>query len=77
MIRKPIKQNFKDKKYFYWMSSSSFKYVMEKNPSIIEGFHSCGPGNTYNEIKKMIGSKGNLEVSLSYDSWKNSLLGSK
>ncbi len=77
LIRKPIKQNFKDKKYFYWMSSSSFKYVMEKNPSIIEGFHSCGPGNTYNEIKKMIGSKGNLEVSLSYDSWKNSLLGSK
>ena len=31
---------------------------MEKNPSIIEGFHSCGPGNTYNEIKKMIGEKG-------------------
>ncbi len=77
LIRKPIKQDFKDKKYFYWMSSSAFKYVIEKNPSIIEGFHSCGPGNTYNEIKKMIGAKGNLEVSLSYDSWKNSLIGIK
>ena len=77
LIRIPLKQNFKDKKYFYWMSSSAFKYAMEKNPSILEGFHSCGPGNTYNEIKKMIGAKGNLAVFLSYDTWKNSLLGNK
>jgi len=77
LIRKPIKHDFKKKKYFYWMSSSAFKYVMEQNPSILKGYHSCGPGNTYNEIKKMIGAKGNLEVVLSYDSWKNSLLGNK
>ena len=76
LLEKPIKIDFNNKKFFYWMSSSAFKYVLKHNPSIVNGFHSCGPGNTYIEIKKMLGEKCNLEVFLSYDSWKNSLLGS-
>jgi len=73
LIKKPINQDFSNKKYFYWMSSSAFKYVIEKNPNLVDAFHSCGPGNTYKEIKKMLGKKNNLEIFLSYDSWKNFL----
>ncbi len=74
LIRKPIKEDFKNKKYFYWMSSSAFKYAIEQNPNIINKFHSCGPGNTYKAIKKMLGKNKNLKIFLSYESWKNYLL---
>ena len=57
------------------MSSSAFKYALEENPSIIKGYHSCGPGNTYKELKKVIGEKNNLNIFLSYNEWKNYLLG--
>ncbi|MDC3112874.1 hydroxymethylbilane synthase [Pelagibacteraceae bacterium] len=62
------------KKYFYWMSSSAFKATIEKYPEIIKKYHFCGPGNTYNEILKILGEDKNLFVELSYDSWKNKLL---
>ena len=75
LIKKPIKFNLNKKKYFYWMSSSAFKYALEENPSIIKGYHSCGPGNTYKELKKVIGEKNNLNIFLSYNEWKNYLLG--
>ena len=64
------------KKYFYWMSSSAFKATTEKYPEIIKKYHFCGPGNTYNEIFKILGEDKNLFVELSYDSWKNKLLNS-
>ena len=34
------------------MSSSAFELALSKFPSIRDKFHFCGPGNTYNEIKK-------------------------
>ncbi len=62
------------KKYFYWMSSSAFKVSIDKYPEIIEKYHFCGPGNTYNEISKILGNDKNLFVELSYDSWKKKLI---
>ncbi len=62
------------KKYFYWMSSSAFKVCIDKYPKIIEKYHFCGPGNTFNEISKILGNDKNLFVELSYDSWKKKLL---
>ncbi len=62
-----------EKKHFYWMSSTAFKYTFEKYPELKEKFHYCGPGNTYNEISSILGNDKNLFVELSYDSWKNKL----
>ncbi len=62
------------KKYFYWMSSSAFKLSIDKYPNIIDKYHFCGPGNTFNEISKILGNDKNLFVELSYDSWKKKLL---
>ena len=70
-----ISLNFENKNYFYWMSSSAFKYAITNYPSIQNKFHFCGPGNTYNEIKKILGDDSkNLTVELSYKDWKNNIL---
>ena len=70
-----ISYNFENKNYFYWMSSSAFKYAIEKNPKIRSKMHYCGPGNTFNEIKKILGNMShNLSIELSYNNWKNKML---
>ncbi len=56
------------------MSSSAFNYVVKKFPEIINQFHACGPGNTYEVLKKVIKDKKRLEVVLSYNVWKKRLL---
>ena len=67
--------NLENKNYFCWMSSSAFKYAIHKYPNIKNKFHFCGPGNTYKEIKKILGDESqNLTVELSYKDWKNKIL---
>ena len=58
------------------MSSTAFKYTLNKYPELLEKYHYCGPGNTYNEIYSILGHDKNLFVELSYDSWKKKLLSS-
>ena len=70
----PIKENISSKKHFYWMSLSAFKYAKKNFPDIIQANHYCGPGNTYEEIKKIITDPNKLSVALSYSSWKKKLL---
>ncbi len=74
LLEMPIKEDIRNKKYFYWMSSSAFKYVKKYYPEIINANHSCGPGNTYIEIKKIITDPKKLSIALSYNSWKEKLL---
>ncbi len=62
------------KKYFYWMSSSAFNLAITREPKVLEGNHSCGPGNTFKEIKKMIKDPTKLTIKLSYDDWKKDIL---
>ena len=70
-----ISLNLENKNYFYWMSASAFKYAITKYPNIQNKFHFCGPGNTYNEIKKILGDDTkNLTIELSYKEWKNNIL---
>ena len=72
-----ISYNLENKKYFYWMSSSAFKYALSKYPNIRDKFHFCGPGNTYNEIKNILGKDSkNLFIELSYNDWKSNILSS-
>ncbi len=72
-----ISYNLENKNFFYWMSSSAFKYALSKYPNIRNKFHFCGPGNTYNEIKKILGKDSkNLFIELSYNDWKSNILSS-
>jgi len=74
LIDLPINEDIEDKKFFYWMSSSAFNYVLKQYPKIINGYHACGPGNTYEVLKKVIKDPERLEVVLSYNAWKNKLI---
>ncbi len=68
-----FKINIQEKKHFYWMSSSAFRYTLEKYPELKERYHYCGPGNTYNEIYSILGNDKNLFVELTYDIWKQKI----
>jgi len=54
---------------FYWMSYSAFKLAIQLRPDILNKKNACGPGNTYQEISKII-PKEKLNVYLSYDDFK-------
>lgn len=68
----------KGKKFFYWMSGSSFIQAVKLEPEVVRGVHFCGPGNTWNiicnELKK---HKINQEpyICLGFAHWKNILGG--
>ena len=70
----PIKEELNTKQFFYWMSFSAFRYAISEYPLIIKANHACGPGNTYKEIKKMLEDPTKLNIYLSYEEWKSSLL---
>jgi hypothetical protein len=54
---------------FYWMSYSAFKLAIQLRPDILNKKNACGPGNTYQEISKII-PKEKLNVYLSYEDFK-------
>ena len=76
LIKNKINQNLSQKTHFYWMSGSAFEYAIEKFPEIIEKFHSCGPGNTYEIIKKNV-TEDRIKIFLNYEDWKNEITNGK
>ena len=57
------------------MSSSAFKYAIDRHPNIRDKIHFCGPGNTYKEIKNILADDSKkLFIELSYNDWKNKIL---
>ena len=73
LLEKTNSFDFKEKKYFFWMSSSAFNLAVKNNPIILDAYHACGPGNTYKEIKKVIKDPTKLYVYLSYEDWKKEI----
>ena len=58
---------------FYWMSFSAFNLAIKLRPEILNKRNSCGPGNTYNQISKVIPKK-QLNVYLSYEDFRENEL---
>lgn len=59
-------------RYFYWKSSSDFLKAIQHYPQIIEYYHACGPGSTYQTIKSKIASE-RIRVFLNENEWRASL----
>jgi hydroxymethylbilane synthase len=57
------------KTHFFWMSYFAFKKAVAKHPEIRDKHHACGPGNTYDLIKRDLGDTGQLTVYLNYEDW--------
>ena len=54
---------------FFWMSPLHFKKALEYFPEILNGNHSCGPGRTYDYLKKNIPKSKHIRCYFSYDHW--------
>ena len=72
LIKSEINEDLSKKTHFYWMSGSAFLHALEKFPNITNKYHSCGPGNTYEIIKKNV-TEGHIKIFLSYNDWKNEI----
>jgi hydroxymethylbilane synthase len=57
------------KTHFYWNSASAFLRAVELIPEIAQGYHGCGPGNTFETLRKHLGGDDRLRVFLSHADW--------
>lgn len=66
--------DIRGKTHFFWMSGSSFQRALELYPEILsEGYHGCGPGNTYKILAKLLPSD-RLRVFLDFENWRHMTL---
>lgn len=56
---------------FYWHSGSQFLAAYQRNPSLREKKHACGPGNTYKVLQEHLGPRASVDVFLSEEQWRN------
>jgi hydroxymethylbilane synthase len=75
LVKRSIQQDLTHKTHFYWMSGTAFLEAKSNNPKIGEnGFHSCGPGQTYELLKSEINDPKRLSVFLNHSQWKEFVL---
>ena len=53
-----------DSEAFQWKSGSEFILALQRFPELKNRFHICGPGRTYDTIKKHLGHEQNIFVEL-------------
>lgn len=73
LIDRPIAEDIKNKKYFFWSSYSSFIRAYRMYPELINARHSCGPGHTYDLIKKALGPERDVQIYLNYFDWQKNI----
>lgn len=57
---------------FYWRSGSQFLAALQKEPSLVNKRHACGPGNTYKVIRDHLGPQALIEIYLDEEHWRKS-----
>lgn len=74
LINPKFPSGFQKRKFFFWMSFIAFSEAISQFPEILYRNHSCGMGNTYKKIKKLIPDPQKLTCHLSYNHWKKDIL---
>ena len=59
--------DFQNRTHFFWTSPILFQLALKKYPEIIDRDHSCGMGNTYDRLAKILGNQ--VKCFLSYNEW--------
>ena len=67
LIDPEFPSGFEKRTHFFWTSPRLFKIALKKFPGIKNKNHSCGMGNTYKSLYKILGSQVNCF--LSYEEW--------
>ena len=58
------------------MSYSAFKLAIQLRPDILNKKNACGPGNTYEIIKKNV-TEDRIKIFLNYEDWKDEITNGK
>lgn len=62
--------NMVNRKEYFWMSFYTFELALKKYPELLDKNHSCGMGNTYNQLLQFYGNNSNrVKCYLSYKDW--------
>ena len=61
--------------HFFWTSATRFLDAIERQPEILNGWHACGPGNSWTIIREKLGSDDRLDVWLSQEEWRSAVSG--
>lgn len=54
---------------FFWMSGTQFTEALRHWPELREKEHNCGPGNTLQELRSILGEDREIGLFLSLDDW--------
>jgi hydroxymethylbilane synthase len=57
------------KKCYFWTSGSAAEAAFKRRSELKEARHACGPGNTYQSLRKLIGDESEIGVYLSHEDW--------
>lgn len=59
--------------YFYWQSGTQFLAALAENPEIRCANHACGPGHTWQVLRRELGASGSIRVYLSQAEWRKEM----
>lgn len=68
LVPKKNPPSLEGKTHFYWMSGSAFEQALKIYPGIKKGYHACGPGNTYEILKRHLEPE-KIKICLSHGQW--------
>ena len=68
-----INEQIENKSHFFWMSPLIYNAVHNYNPNIINGFHACGPGKTYEFLLTKIKDRSKIQRFISFKEWRDKI----
>jgi len=63
-----------NKTHFFWTSGSGFLQALKTCPAVKDGYHACGPGNTYKILRENITDNSKLKVYSGHQNWLSDVL---
>lgn len=66
--------DLKNKKCFYWMSSTSFDAAVKLCPEILSGYHASGMGKTYDYLLDKVGDSSRVQAFYNFEQFKSEVL---
>ena len=68
-----ITEEIENKTHFFWMSPLIFNAAYDYYPKIINGFHACGPGKTYEFLLTKIKDRSKIQRFISFKEWREKI----
>ena len=70
VVAEPLPDDLPTRTHFFWTSGTALRRAIDRWPSIRGGWHSSGPGRTWQTLQAALGPGARSRVSLDYDAWR-------